>query len=399
MSIAKLDRRKSRYVTNRARCVLRLAALGAAVVTALAVSDPAYAVLVPDKPTVTAAPNGPIQAIAFSGNTVYLGGAFTSVVDGGTTYPRNRLAAIDATTGHLLPWNPNASNIVRAVAVAGGAVYVAGDFNRVGGLTRVNIAKVDAVTGAVATNFVHQLDARGRALTTGNGMLYVGGDFITVDGTVRNRLAAFSLSTNALVAGWQPVANDLVRGLTFAHNRVYAVGAFTRLNNSTARQHLGAVNPTTGALDNSFNAILRIDSHAIATSPTAVYVASDGSGGHLRAYGLTGTDQFELTADGGFQGVAVLDDTLYLGGHFDHVCSTARTGANGTCLDGSVQRKKLAAVSVTGGALLPWTPNANSALGVYALVSDPATRRLAAGGEFTNFKFGAVVQAHFALFT
>ncbi|HTE67321.1 MAG TPA: hypothetical protein VK942_00960 [Actinomycetes bacterium] len=32
---------------------------------------------------------------------------------------RNRAAAINVTTGHLLAWNPNVNGVVRALAVAG----------------------------------------------------------------------------------------------------------------------------------------------------------------------------------------------------------------------------------------------------------------------------------------
>jgi hypothetical protein len=47
--------------------------------------------------------NAVINSLALSGNTVYAGGIFTSV--GGQ--PRNRLAALDASTGGATGWNPN----------------------------------------------------------------------------------------------------------------------------------------------------------------------------------------------------------------------------------------------------------------------------------------------------
>jgi hypothetical protein len=78
-------------------------------------------------------------------NTVYVGGCFASV--GGVS--RNNLAAIDATTGVILPWNPNANGQVTALVVEGGVVYVAGDFTSIGGTTRHSLAKIDPTTGMV----------------------------------------------------------------------------------------------------------------------------------------------------------------------------------------------------------------------------------------------------------
>lgn len=78
-------------------------------------------------------------------NSVYVGGCFASV--GGVS--RNNLAAIDATTGVILPWNPNANGQVTALVVEGGVVYVAGDFTSIGGTTRHSLAKIDPTTGMV----------------------------------------------------------------------------------------------------------------------------------------------------------------------------------------------------------------------------------------------------------
>jgi len=64
------------------------------------------------------------HTIAVSGSTVYVGGGFTSV--GGQA--RNRLAALDASTGNATSWNPNADSWVNALAVSGSTVYVGGEF-------------------------------------------------------------------------------------------------------------------------------------------------------------------------------------------------------------------------------------------------------------------------------
>jgi hypothetical protein len=69
--------------------------------------------------------DGTINAFAFQGSTLYVGGQFSII--GGQN--RDRLAAISTTTGLASSWNPNASAQVNAVAVAGnGSIYAGGDF-------------------------------------------------------------------------------------------------------------------------------------------------------------------------------------------------------------------------------------------------------------------------------
>src|SRR5262245_62824589 len=66
-------------------------------------------------------PNSVVYTMVVSGNTVYVGGAFTAF--GGGAITRNFIAAIDATTGIPTAWDPNANNAVQALAVSGSTVY------------------------------------------------------------------------------------------------------------------------------------------------------------------------------------------------------------------------------------------------------------------------------------
>jgi hypothetical protein len=72
-----------------------------------------------------------VFALAVSGSTIYVGGAFTTI--GGST-TRNCLAAI-GTDGTLTAWDPNANTIVAALAVSDGGspVYAGGSFTHIGG--------------------------------------------------------------------------------------------------------------------------------------------------------------------------------------------------------------------------------------------------------------------------
>jgi hypothetical protein len=109
-----------------------------------------------------------------------------------------------------------------------------------------------------------------------------------------------------------------------------------------------------------------------------------GSGGRAIAFGFDGTPLWTTTADGDVQAVAILNDVLYLGGHFDNVCASNVNGVQGACVDGSAWRVKLAAVDASNGMLLPWDPHANGINGVVTLTVNPTLGMVAAGGEFTT---------------
>src|SRR5439155_5127180 len=93
-----------------------------------------------------------VDALAVSGSTVYIGGAFTTV-DGST---RNRLAAVDTSTAALSSWNPNVTGgdgVVYSLAVSGSNVYAGGSFTTVNGATARNGAAAFSTATATATGF------------------------------------------------------------------------------------------------------------------------------------------------------------------------------------------------------------------------------------------------------
>src|SRR4051812_1503600 len=109
-----------------------------------AVATPAPAAAVSPRTEATPSFNSTVWAIAFRGDVVYVGGSFTAVTYRGQTFPRQRLAALNARTGAVLPWQPTANGTVRALAVAGSAVYAAGDFDTVSRARREAVARIDA---------------------------------------------------------------------------------------------------------------------------------------------------------------------------------------------------------------------------------------------------------------
>lgn len=337
--------------------------------------------------------NGTVQAIAYLGSTVYVGGAFTSASWGGRTYPRGRLAAFDGRTGALLSWAPDADGPVWALAVSPGAIYAAGGFHRVGGEKRDSIARLSPTSNAVSP-FQPQIEGTPYALAISPDRLYLGGSFTAVNGRKARNLAAFSLRTGKVDAGWRATADDRVHTLAVAGNRVFLGGAFERVDSRAGYQRLAAVHATTGRLDHRFRPKAPAEVKALAVDATGVYTAGGGQGGRAAAYALDGTIRWQRVFDGDATAITLIGGTAYIGGHFDRVCSTARNGVQGACLDGSVPRVKLAAI--TGdGRLAEWNPQANGVIGVRVLNTGP-TGALDAGGDFTMI--GRLARPRFARF-
>jgi len=328
--------------------------------------------------------NGTVLTIAYAGNTAYVGGDFTAVTVAGRPVARDHLAAVDAQTGTLLAWAPVTDGRVKSLAVSGTSVYLAGDFGTVGGQPRDSLARVDAATGALADTFQHSITGPPYAMVAANDRLYVGGAFTMVDGQARGRVAAFDLTTGSLDTGWAPVVDNQVEAMAADGGRIYLGGRFHRVNSLTGYDRLVALDPISAAVQIAFQPRPPVISFAIAVTATGVYSAFGGQGGRVSAYTPDGVLRWSATFDGDAQAVTVLGDVVYVGGHFDRACSTARTGLRGICVDGSADRVKLAALSATDGHLLDWTADANGVEGVLALAGTPFPGRVAMGGAFTT---------------
>jgi hypothetical protein len=313
--------------------------------------------------------NGAVSTIAVSGTTIYVGGGFTQATDapanGGATVTRNRLAAIDMTTGALFPWNPNADNNVGVVTVNGSIVYVGGGFSNVGGQPRLKIAALDAGTGlATAWNPGSASISSVNAIAVSGTTVYTGGLFTNIGGQPRSNIAAIDAATG-LATAWNPNANADITTLLVNGTTVYTGGAFTNIGGQT-RNRIAALDATINtnnatAWDPNANGF----PSAMALNGTTLYVggAFTNIGGFARnriaalntLVNTNNATAWNPSATGDVSGIAISGTIVYVCGAF------ANTGGQ--------LRNRIAALDATVNTLnaTVWNPDADAGANAIAV--------------------------------
>jgi hypothetical protein len=318
-------------------------------------------------------PNGPVKAMVRSGSVVYLGGSFTSLADpvSGVRTTRNRVAALDAVTGALLPWDPNANGLVDALAVApDGTVYLGGDFTTVGGAIATRLAAVTPLGtrvpqwSATANNTVHDLYADADSL-------YLGGRFGAVNGKNRPKVARLTRATGALTSFNAAVAGGRVLTLDPAADGSLLLGGDFTSVGGQPRPFVADVARDTGVVTGWNPASLCSTCNVWDLTATAdsVYAAVGGPGGRVVSWDAsTAAARWSRSGDGNVQAVDVQDGVVYAGGHF------------GPVFDGTT-RHQLATLDAATGALQPYTVafTGPDHPGIWALDADADGLRIAGG--------------------
>ncbi len=240
-------------------------------------------------------------ALAAGGGAVYVGGDYRWI---GKATKRSGLAAIDP-SGRVTAWNPGVEGsatregytrgfggAVHALAAVGGTVYVAGEFTRVGGEARANLAAVDAA-GAV-TAWRADTDGPVYALAPRGDVLHGGGRCARVADAPRANVAA--VEPSGAVAAWNPGANALVTSLAASGATLYVGGYFTAV---------GGLRRTALAAVDAAGAVLPWD--------------PEPSG----AIGFA--TQLDASPPPGVWSVAVDGGTVYVSGDFDRIGTAPRT--------------------------------------------------------------------------
>ena len=340
--------------------------------------------------------DGEVSTVVRALNRLYLGGSFTKV----NGEPRLNLAAVDARTGALLDWRPRVTGRTKddyadvsaiAASADGKVVYVGGSFGRVDGAARRSVAAIgsdgallpfapgatyadekeseDEDFGAASVSLL-TLDPRGR-------VLYLAGDFDQLGGVDRPGLGAVN-ARSGRVRPWNPDCDGEVYALEIAPAGapVYVAGEFASVGGKS-RRGLAALDARLGTAtlwDPGIGGAV----HAIALDTRRHLVHA---GGEFEAVG--DADRANLAAVDTRTGKAVGADTPVVGA----VDVVERTAGGGIAVGGdfvsvgAARRDGLAALSADGATVATWKPGLRGL--VRALAADPRGGRVYVGGRFS----------------
>ncbi|GAA4485861.1 hypothetical protein GCM10023191_011080 [Actinoallomurus oryzae] len=180
----------------------------------------------------------------------------TAAVTAGAAVPAAQADIAQSAVVSQNPVNttPNVTDgTVRAIAVVGSKVVVAGNFDHVKNagssttIARHNIFAFDAKTGKVDTKFVPKVDGTVYALQPGtSSTVYVGGSFTNTNGVGLGSLTRLSVTTGKAVSGFNArVGHGLVFTMVRRGSHLYIGGEFTKLAGK-AHSPLARVDATTG---------------------------------------------------------------------------------------------------------------------------------------------------------
>ncbi|MBK6463666.1 MAG: hypothetical protein IPF92_22075 [Myxococcales bacterium] len=250
--------------------------------------------------------------------------------DGGTGCGSAPAAALPSTAHDATWWQPEGAVHALAWSDDSSKLVVGGTFASVrspdGASTTsvTNLAVLDATTGQPIPGYPAVVGDIADISVSGD-TAYVVGDVTQVNGAVRTRGFAFSLSSKALAA-WAPTFagtppySPSVKLVRATAGGVFVGGYFTAVGGS-ARFNVAALDGATGS--------------ATAWAPPAL--------------GVGAAHEVSVRA------LAIASDRVFVGGDIDV------TGGDG------VRRRRIAALDLTSGAVLPWSPSVPAGDSVYAI--------------------------------
>ncbi|MBO3745719.1 hypothetical protein J5X84_06515 [Streptosporangiaceae bacterium NEAU-GS5] len=350
--------------------------------------------------------DGIVNAFAVVGDTVIVGGAFTSVAEAapqggqaqGRPSKRGNLFAFDLRTGRISPdFAPWLDGPVAALAPGpDGTVYVGGSFT--GALLRLRVADGSTYRAApggpaagaglrVAGGHVTSLVGRGDEL-------YVGGDFTQVGRLRRAGLARLDAATGAVdpafavTPGGGRGGDPKVYAMAASRDRLVVDGSFTTLDGQP-RQQVGVIDLTTSRVTpwrtdayapeckHTFPSYVR----GLDMSPDGRFFVVVATGGSARRTGklCDSAARFEtygtgrvaptwvnLTGGDSLYAVSVTGAAVYVGGHQRWLDNPLGANSAGR---GAVSRPGIGAIDPRTGKALSWNPTRDRGIGVKAFLA------------------------------
>ena len=325
--------------------------------------------------------DGRVRALARGNGLLYLGGDFSRVHKPNSTSGANRadLAALKEQYGGVqAAFRADTDGEVHTIALSadGAHLFVGGLFSTINGQPRANLARVDALTGAVDP-WVADTSGEVDRLLVADDMVFVAGRFGQIQGVHRAGLARISSDSATLSTTFKPLPDAYLKALAISpdHRTLYVGGGFLRIS-GVPRPHVAALDADTAVASKWFaRPHYPPTFFSLSSDGQMLYVAGAGgptTGNKVSAFPTAGSAETPFLWDkqgkGNVQALALGASVVYAGGHFNTFEDQVR--------------KKLVALNQSDGSLDPWAPAANSALGTWTLLATPYG--LVAGGDFTT---------------
>ena len=201
---------------------------------------------------------GGIDAVAIQPDgKIVVGGTFLGLGGGTGATARNRVGRINPDGSVDAAFNPGASLTVLCIALQpDGRIVIGGQFTSVAGVQRPGLARLNP-DGSLDTAFDAHLDPNGHhqvnhVVVQPDGKIVLGGSFERIGGGTRNNIARLN-ADGSLDTGFDPGANDSVsRLLLQPDGKIIAAGGFSAFGGggtgTAVRERIARVNPD-GTLD------------------------------------------------------------------------------------------------------------------------------------------------------
>jgi hypothetical protein len=343
--------------------------------------------------------DGEVRAIAVVGDTVIVGGDFTSVAesDGRRVFERWYIFAFSLQTGRVLGFDPWLDGPVHSLTPGpGNSVFVGGAFRSVDDADQRGLARIDVGTGARMRGFNADLrwgDVRGLAVA--GGWLYVGGWFDGINKVGRKGLARLDLNTGAVDTRWDPqlaapsIGRVKVEDIAISPrgDRLLAIGAMTQVGAAPRAQvamfdltgALPTLAPwTTNAYDHECRRGFDTWVRAVDFAPNGDYFVLVTTGrtssptnlcdtaARFETYrtGLTQPTWVNHTGGDSLYAVEITERAVYVGGHQRWMDNPHGKESQGP---GAVARPGIGAIDPNTGRATAWNPTRSRGEGVRAL--------------------------------
>lgn len=342
--------------------------------------------------------DGKVRAIVQVGSNIWIGGAFSKITtrNGSVVGNVTNLAVFDAGSGafrNIAP--PIPGDQIWDMDVYGTTVVIGGKLSGPG--TSKNLVTVNGSTGAIVRWYNAPLTKAVKAAPDLN-VIYAGGV----------SLSAFQIGGGKLWTRARLTIDDSLRGhqTPAAYRDIERDGsvlwAACQCDTADGAPSKALIKLDTNGRRLSFNPQnVGNTSTGISVEVTsnALYLGAGGSD-WFGSFTKTGARNWLRDTSGSTQTVAIMDDTLVIGGHFVLVADAGQ----GNCgfRPGNLnpanctERKYLAAYTFSGNLVSNWAPSLTGKYnGAWALHVDGG--RLHVGGEFT--KVNGTTQRHYARFS